>query len=48
MPEEKKEITLTLRVRPSVKEKAVKRAREEDRSLAAYIEWLILQDTKRK
>jgi hypothetical protein len=35
-------------VKPSIKEAAVKKAAEQNRSLTTYLEWLILQDTKRK
>jgi predicted HicB family RNase H-like nuclease len=48
MADETKSAVLTIRIRPSIKAKAAKRAVEEDRSLANYIEQLILQDTKRK
>jgi predicted HicB family RNase H-like nuclease len=48
MTEETKDTTITIRVRPSVKAKAVKRALQEGRSLANYIERLIEQDAKAK
>jgi hypothetical protein len=48
MSEETKDATITIRVRPSVKAKAVKRAHQEARSLANYIERLIEQDAKAK
>jgi predicted HicB family RNase H-like nuclease len=49
MPEETKDLTLTLRVKPSVKAKAVKLAAEEHRSLTNLIEHLIEQAwSKRK
>jgi predicted HicB family RNase H-like nuclease len=48
MTEETKEATITIRVRPSVKAKAVKRAHQEGRSLANYIERLIEHDAKEK
>jgi len=44
---EAKEATLTIRIRPSVKAKAVKRAAQEGRSIANYIERLIELDAKR-
>jgi predicted HicB family RNase H-like nuclease len=44
--EETKEATLTIRIRPSIKAKAVKRAKAEGRSLANYLERLIEQDSK--
>jgi predicted HicB family RNase H-like nuclease len=42
-----KTATLSLRIRPSVKAAAVKRAKAEDRSLANYVEWLIIADAKK-
>lgn len=47
MPEDTKTAVITIRVKPAIKAKALKRAAEENRSLTTYIEWLILQDTKR-
>lgn len=41
---EKKEATIIVRVKPSIKAIAVKRAAREGRSLANYIERLIEQD----
>lgn len=37
---------IQMKVMPSLKEKAQKRAEEEGRSLSNYIEWLILKDLK--
>ena len=39
---------ITIRTKPSIKAAAVKKAAEEHRTLTAYLEWLILQDTKRR
>jgi predicted HicB family RNase H-like nuclease len=47
MADETKDATLTIRIKPSIKAKAVKRAAHEGRSLANYIERLIEQDAKR-
>jgi predicted HicB family RNase H-like nuclease len=47
MADETKDATLTIRIKPSIKAKAVKRAAQEGRSLANYIERLIEQDAKR-
>jgi predicted HicB family RNase H-like nuclease len=44
---EGKTATLMLRIRPGVKTAAVKRAKAEDRSLANYIERLIVADAKK-
>jgi predicted HicB family RNase H-like nuclease len=44
--EEKKEASITIRVRPSIKAIAVRRAAEESRSLANYIERLIEKDAR--
>jgi hypothetical protein len=44
--EERKEATIIIRVKPSVKAKAVKRAKQEARSLANYLERLIEQDAE--
>ena len=38
---------IQMKVMPSLKEKAQKRAEQEGRSLSNYIEWLILQDLKK-
>ena len=46
MAEETKDATITIRVKPSVKAKVVKRAAQEGRSLANYIERLIERDAK--
>jgi predicted HicB family RNase H-like nuclease len=43
-----KTATLSLRIRPSVKAAAVKRAKAEDRSLANYLEQLIVADAKKE
>jgi hypothetical protein len=48
MKTELREAVINIRVKPSIKAAAEKRAAEEHRSLTAYLEWLILQDTKRK
>jgi len=45
---EPKDDTLTIRIRPSIKAKAVQRAEEEDRSIANYIERLIEDDWAKK
>ena len=45
---EGKRSVINIRIQSSIKEAAVKKAAEQHRSLTAYIEWLILQDTKRK
>jgi predicted HicB family RNase H-like nuclease len=44
--EERKEATIIIRVKPSVKALAVKRAKQESRSLANYLERLIEQDAE--
>ncbi|MGA7387169.1 MAG: hypothetical protein WA322_26705 [Pseudolabrys sp.] len=44
---EGKTVALALRIRPSVKAAAVKRAKTEDRSLANYVERLIVADAKK-
>jgi hypothetical protein len=41
---EKKDSALTIRLKPSVRALAEKRAREVDRSLASYIAQLIIAD----
>ena len=46
--DELKTTTLSIRILPSVKAKAKKRAAEEGRSLANYIERLIQQDSGRR
>jgi predicted HicB family RNase H-like nuclease len=46
MPELKTAI-LILRIKPSLKRKAERRAAVEDRSVASYIERLIEEDAKR-
>jgi hypothetical protein len=43
-----KEAMIVVRVKPSIKAAAEKRAAKENRSLTAYLEWLILQDTRKK
>lgn len=43
-----KDAMVVVRVKPSIKAAAVKKAAEQNRSLTAYLEWLILQDTKKK
>jgi predicted HicB family RNase H-like nuclease len=48
MTEETKDATITIRIKPSIKAKAVKRAHQEGRSLANYLERLIEQDAKAK
>jgi predicted HicB family RNase H-like nuclease len=48
MEQETKDTAINIRVKPSIKAAAVKKAAEQNRSLTTYIEWLILQDTKRK
>ncbi|HEY5378698.1 MAG TPA: hypothetical protein VIJ78_04085 [Pseudolabrys sp.] len=37
-----------IRMKPSIKAMAVKRAAQESRSLANYVEWLIERDAKSK
>ena len=44
---EKRSDYIQMKVAPSLKEKAQKRAEQEGRSLSNYIEWLILQDLKK-
>lgn len=44
---EGKTATLVLRIRPSVKAAAMKRAKAEDRSLANYVERLIIADAEK-
>ena len=46
MAEQSKESTLTIRVTPSVKAKAMRRALQEGMSLANYIAWLIERDNR--
>jgi predicted HicB family RNase H-like nuclease len=49
MPEETKDITITIRVKASIKDKAVKLARKDGRSLTNYLERLIEREwAKRK
>lgn len=50
MVDETKELSMTIRIKASVKEHAVRMALEDKRSLANYIEVLIEQDwaTRRK
>jgi predicted HicB family RNase H-like nuclease len=45
---ETKEATITIRVKPSVKAKAIKRATDDGRSIANYIERLIEKDAEKK
>jgi predicted HicB family RNase H-like nuclease len=45
---ETKTVSLTIRIRPSTKEAAEKRAAQDDRSLASYIELLIRKDAGAK
>ena len=47
-PRETKDVLLTIRIRPSTKAMAEKRAREDERSLASYIELLIRKDAEVK
>ena len=47
MRPEGKTATLALRIRPSVKAAAVKRAKAEDRSPTNYVERLIVADAKK-
>ena len=47
MPETKT-VTLVIRVTPTIKKLAVKRAAAEQRSLASYIAHLVAQDAKRR
>jgi predicted HicB family RNase H-like nuclease len=44
---EHKTLSLSFRIRPSIKALAERRAREEGRSLANYIEWLVQRDAQR-
>ena len=44
---ELKTVMMTIRVKPSVKRAAERRAKEEGRSMANYIERLIVADAKR-
>ena len=46
--DETKNATINIRVKPAIKAAAEKKAEEQNRSLTAYLEWLILQDTKKK
>jgi predicted HicB family RNase H-like nuclease len=46
--EETRAATINIRVKPSIKKAAERKAAEQNRSLTAYLEWLILQDTKKK
>lgn len=48
MQKENKTVTVTIRIRPSSKEMAERRAQEEERSLASYIELLIRRDAERE
>jgi hypothetical protein len=43
-----KDAIINIRVLPAVKEAAVKKAAEQNRTLTTYLEWLILQDTSSK
>lgn len=45
---ERHDLAVTVRMRPSVKAMADKRAKEEQRSFANYLETLILADAERK
>ena len=47
MPEETRSATLNIRLKPSIKKAAAKKAASQNRSLTTYIEWLILQDIKK-
>jgi hypothetical protein len=44
---EKRDVAVTIRMRASVKAMAEKRAKQEDRSFANYIERLILADAEK-
>ena len=44
--EETRNVSINIRVKPSIK--AAEKRAAENRSLTAYLEWLILQDSKRK
>jgi hypothetical protein len=44
LSDELKEATITVRVKPSIKAVAKKRASQMRRSLANYIEWLVERD----
>jgi predicted HicB family RNase H-like nuclease len=46
--DETKELSMTMRIKASVKERAMKMADEDNRSLANYIETLIEQDWARR
>jgi predicted HicB family RNase H-like nuclease len=46
-PVEKRDVAVALRMRASVKATAVKRAKQEGRSLANYIERLIIADSEK-
>jgi uncharacterized protein (DUF1778 family) len=46
--QEQKTTTLLIRMKPSVKALVERRARQENRSLANFIEQLIVADAKRK
>lgn len=43
-----KTATLNLRITPKTKQRIIKQAREENRSITEYIEWLVLQDAINK
>ena len=43
---EKRTDKIFMKISPSLKEMAQKRAEEEGRSLSNYIEWLIIKDCK--
>ena len=47
MNTEKHTERITMKVKPSIKKAAERRAAEEGRNLSNYIEWLILKDTKK-
>lgn len=45
--EERRTVLIQMKISPSLKEKAQKRADQEGRSLSNYIEWLIKKDLEK-
>lgn len=48
MEKEKATERIYMKIKPSVKTAAEKKAEKENRTLSKYIEWLIIKDTNKK
>lgn len=48
MEKEKATERIYMKIKPSIKAAAEKKAAEENRTLSKYIEWLIIKDTNKK